>query len=350
MTGTPPSEGSFSNAVLIESNDADEQVTRVPLFIDGANAPTAVPQIRSINGLVTSSDENLEPRDDIRITGIYSVPSRLATQIVDYQWEILEKPQGSSVQLSSTTGQEIGFLYDRASILPGGFGDLIPGIGGGGGQAPGIDLAGEYTIKLTVTDDQGLTSTNAGTLTFSAIPGDALHIQMSWDADATDVDLWLQRGGNGTFCDRFTQAEVDQVRGSQQPPGQNSQTYCYWGNCPDGVDMNADGQICDPDDGGLCEDAYLDIDNTSGFGPENINIESPIDGTYNVGIHYFAGGLRGAPTLNSFVKIFVNGALRLDLSNQLRNVNDIWRIAQVNWVNGDAVITTVNSVAQPNCN
>ena len=98
---------------------------------------------------------------------------------------------------------------------------------------------------------------------------------------------------------------------------------------------------------GDCGDAFLDIDNVSGFGPENINIESPIDGVYDVAVNYYGG--RGG-TSNLFVKVFINGALRLDLSNRVVNSKDVWNVARIDWSAGDAVITTVDSVSQLPCN
>ena len=86
-------------------------------------------------------------------------------------------------------------------------------------------------------------------------------------------------------------------------------------------------------------DPSLDVDDLSGYGPENINVDAPVNGTYTAAVHFFSGSADTYVT----VKIYVNGGLAHESSRQFTNDDDFWEVAQVQWLNGGAVVAPVDS-------
>ncbi|MEO0323946.1 MAG: FAD-dependent oxidoreductase, partial [Myxococcota bacterium] len=157
------------------------------------------------------------------------------------------------------------------------------------------DIAGTYELELRVDDDDGLSATC--TATVLAIATEGLRVEIFWDSNA-DMDTHLlnpeaTRWFNGDDC--------------------------YYANC-DGGDVLNWG---DPDR--TDDDPSLDIDDTDGFGPENINIDEPAFGTYRVGVHAFARS--GNVTVN----VYCGGRAEPDETFGPRALsnNRFWRVADV---------------------
>ncbi len=177
-------------------------------------------------------------------------------------------------------------------------------------------LAGEYTLELFVRDDDGNVAT-CSTLV-RAIATEGLRIEVFWNTDGTDMDTHLMRPDGSTWF---------------------SEEDCFYGNCQGGSLMWPPG--------GTEDDPSLDIDDTDGFGPENINIESPIDGTYRVAIDAFNGAA------NTTVRIYCGGS-----TTEPRQTfgpvfidsgpNDLWRVADVTVSGAGCTITDLAVGGRPN--
>lgn len=178
-------------------------------------------------------------------------------------------------------------------------------------------LAGEYTLELFVRDDDG--NVALCTTLVRAIATEGLRIEVFWNTDGTDMDTHLMRPGGMTWF---------------------SEEDCFYGNCQGG------GLTWPP--GGTEDDPSLDIDDTDGFGPENINIESPADGTYRVAIDAFRGAA------NTTVRIYCGGSTT-DPRQTFGPVfidsgpNDLWRVADVTISGATCTITDLsNAGGRPN--
>jgi hypothetical protein len=201
--------------------------------------------------------------------------------IVSYGWTLRSAPPGSASAPPSPPNSA------RVSFQP--------------------QLAGEYLLELAVRDDDGNVATC--TTLVRAVATEGLRVEVFWNTDGTDMDTHLMRPGGMTW---FTDED------------------CYYGNCQGG------GLMWPP--GGAEDDPSLDIDDTDGFGPENINIESPIDGTYRVAIDAFRGAA------NTTVRIYCGGS-----TTEPRQTfgpvfidsgpNDLWRVADVTIAGGTCTIT-----------
>ncbi|MAA77881.1 MAG: hypothetical protein CL916_01370 [Deltaproteobacteria bacterium] len=196
--------------------------------------------------------------------------------IVSYEWTLIAQPTGSAESLltpnSSTT-------------------DLV------------TDLAGTYTAELVVTDNDGLTGSCQ--VSVEAIPEEDLRVEMFWTESGDDMDLhllptgyWDQHGCN-IYSSSSLRSEI-----------------CYFSNCRAssstglnsidwGVARNSSTNM------GYDDDPYLDLDDISGVGPENINIEVPENTTdeYVVVVHDYSGS--GDPTISNdvTVNVYLDGSL-----------------------------------------
>jgi hypothetical protein len=166
-----------------------------------------------------------------------------------YDWALVEAPVGSSVTMPFGGADRLGFI---------------------------TELAGEYVGRLIVTNSAGVSS-DPCEARLEAIPGENLWVEMFWTYSGDDMDLHLLAPG-GTL-----------TTGSD----------CYYGNCTWGLEWGSPGTADNP---------YLDLDDISGTGPENINIESPADGIFTVVVHDYPGSVY-SPGNPVTVNIYLDGAL-----------------------------------------
>jgi hypothetical protein len=295
VAATPASIGTFEGALSISSNAGSAEVA---LVVRGSQDPTAVARIKSVNGTPYAGG-NVEPLDDVVLSGDQSVAN-----IVGYAWTIVEKPVESSVTLSAPTSVDTGFVFDSSL-----------------GVTSGVDVAGTFRVRLTVTDASGVASTNDATVTLSSVPTGGVHVQMSWTIASNDLDLHLGRGFNVNWC---------------------SQSDCYYANCTVGSMPDWDG-VGDNTPG----DPRLDIDDTQGFGPENIQIEEPVDNSYIIGVHAYDGngGGPGFSATDVRVKVFINGALSETFDGFLDAKDQFWRVARIEVSGGAVSINPVDTVS-----
>lgn len=216
--------------------------------------------------------------------------------LTGFNWEITGRPAGSASAINFINDQQVEFF---------------------------VDLAGDYEITLTVTDDEGDTGTT--TYAFSATPSQNLHIELTWDTyTQTDIDLHLvNTGAGGTYADYLYD--------------------CFYANCKlDGFSGELDwGQA------GVSQDnPTLDIDNIGESVPENINIIQPANGTYEVQAYWFSNS-GAVPSSTWTVRIYVDGNVAFEQTKTLTADGDLWRVAEVVWNGGAATINEINLV-EPN--
>ncbi len=169
-----------------------------------------------------------------------------------------------------------------------------------------VSVAGLWEVTLQVTNSVGTPSVPEKCI-LDAVPADQLYVELSWKGANADMDLHLARNDAGLF----------------ESPDDTS-----WCN------TNPDwGSSTDPDD-----DPRLDLDDDEGYGPENINVLSPADGTYLVRVHHFDDANDGDVTAE--VKIWTFGQIAWEGSKVLAR-NDVWDVGQVNWPDGTVGVNNV---------
>ena len=175
------------------------------------------------------------------------------------------------------------------------------------------DAPGEYEFCLEITDSVGRTSCNPACVTVLVLPEEAIHIELLWKTPAdpdetdtgpgagTDLDLHLAHplaSGPDNDCD------------GQQDPWFNVPYDTFWFNHhPKWRDVaGATGSV----------GPSMDLNDTDGGGPENINFDEP-EGTtakpmqYMVGVHYPDD--HGFKQSQATVNIYIMGVLALQVLN-----------------------------------
>lgn len=293
----PGRSGSFEGVMRVESNDRDNPEQEVLLEGVGNAEPCPVPilQARSperdsvtanpaatFNGLPLDS-VTLDAEDSFNPEG----------RIEDYRWTLVSRPTDSSASLTGDQGDIVRRLW--------------------------LDLAGEYVVELDVIDEEGESGCRAARMTLVARANEDIHIQLVWDtpndpnqldSSGSDVDLHLLHP-NGDW---------------------NVRPYdCFWQNMePDWGDPRrldgTGGRV------GYDDDPSLDIDDTDGRGPENINLDNPESVTYGVGVHYFAD--HGYNISFATVRIFIGGDLFAEFLDQRLADAEFWHVADIEWPGG----------------
>jgi hypothetical protein len=274
----------------------------------GHNMPTAVPRVLSVSGGPPNRNEGIAqvaPSDTVLLTGEDSYGANGA-EISSYEWSFSEdigvgayRPTDSHLDFVNDEGEttELGFLNNIDNFIR------------------GVDIIGSYRASLRVQDQYGVWSDWA-TVDFQNIPGDSVHIELTWDHPSSDVDLHLLRGG-----DRTSYAGGDDCYFANCKPSPNGDPRLNWGP------------------GGPEDDPVLDVDDVNGFGPENINIDQPEnDQVFMVGVHYYsarAGGVGGVSSTLATVRIYVWERLVFEETAELLASQAWWQVANVEWDSGD---------------
>lgn len=222
---------------------------------------------------VITGTANWSPLDTAEFDGSLSSP---ADQIVDYAWSIVKRPDGSMSQAQPTADPKKARFW--------------------------IDVSGDYTIELKVTDQRGMSG--VADFDFAAVPWQAVHVEMTWDKADTDVDLHLVSFDEGG---QFFQKPYD----------------CYFD------DPDPDwGETAYPGD-----DPSLDRDDTDGYGPEHVSLAKPLDAHhYKVVAHYYDD--RGHGSTNVTVRIYLSGQLRYEGIEPLARAGSGWDVATIDWPSG----------------
>ncbi len=176
-----------------------------------------------------------------------------------------------------------------------------------------VDLAGLYTLTLTVTDDEGLTA--SCTVDINSVPSGDIHIELVWDTSYGDADLHMTCAGCSPSASWYMAPTV----------GEND---CWYAN------TNAAWPPMGPSG-----NASLDIDDTDGYGPENINIAtSPTAGTYEIGVAYYCSHSIGPGMIDpgdgstdATVNIYCGGLLVDTIAFPLDETGRFVDVATLTW-------------------
>jgi hypothetical protein len=277
-TFAPDVEGRFEARIRIASNDPLRPELDIPLVGLGVPAPNCVAKVKSVNGVPVVGAPVIEPLDDVVITLEDSTPSSPGGTITGFRWEILERASGSTVVLSNPTGAESQFLFANRR---------------------GIDVAGRFVLLGSVTDDLGTDSINQCILEFEAIPSESFLVQLTWATPTGDMDIHVTKR-EATGSRRYCVQSLGAGGGSVQAPLSecSNNLDCYFGNCRA---TSSGFPEWDGVPGRTAGDPVLDIDDLSGFGPENINVDNITTGSYAFGGTYFSGSVPAPMTMRLFI-------------------------------------------------
>ena len=220
-----------------------------------------------------------------------------ATGATRYQWTVVSAPPGGTVTLGSPTSVSTTFT----SVI-----------------------VGDYAVRLTATDSAGRTASCDTTVT---LRGHGLRVELTWNtgttapttAGRTDIDLHLHNSAATAWF--------------------SAPNDCYYRNTTPSWSA-----------AGTADDPSLDVDNTYGFGPENIRIDSPVisSQTYTVGVHNYYGSARTAATVRIYCGTTLAGTYTRTITgtNTSADANsDFWRVARVTFTAANAcTVSMINDV------
>lgn len=294
LTFVPTRSGAYEGQLIVSSNDYFEERKVVELRGYGKDreCPVAIitgsnPQGQTVRANPINVIDAL-PLDNIELSAGDSYDPE--GQSVTYEWSLVGRPQDSAARLEPNLGSENVRLW--------------------------LDLAGEYMVDLRVVSGFGVPSCQTARLRVRATADQDIHIQLVWDTP-NDPN---QQDSSGADMD------VHLVH----PNGQWDQTPydCFWRNLnPDWAtprEVRPDGTQTGWDD-----DPSLDIDDVSGWGPENINLDNPQNVRYSVGVHYFAH--HGYGSSFSTIRVYIGGVLVHEAPRKLMGDQDFWHVADIDW-------------------
>ncbi len=315
---TPPDEGAYGARLLIESSDPENPTIMIPIVGRGIVNQCPVAE-------VVNAEVDVLPLDVITLDASPSVdPDGPGLRPVRYEWTVLERPTGS-------TAQPVERFSNPASPADGGAPDDL--------SSPAavffVDLAGQYTIGLRVTDNLDLSAPSEAceqpdaVVRVRAVPDKDVMVQLVWDTpgdpdqtdgEGSDVDLHLLHpDAEGWFL-----APLD----------------CYYANVS--PDWGPVGRAGNPS---------LDIDDTNGAGPEITTLWEPEDTTvlgnpYRVGVHYYRSenflgeGLWGPS--HATLRVFLSGELAGEWTRELAARDHFWEVAAIRWAADEQRVQEIN--------
>lgn len=268
--------------------------TQLDVDTTPGNCPVAVAKC-SVRGAGDPPSTSLTAAPLDTLTCIAAGSSSPNGALERYEWEVVERPEGSVTRMDSANVPETDFF---------------------------VDLPGRYRLRLHVTDDAGIRSCAPAEVVVMSRPDDDLHIELTWktpnDANpldsgfggAADLDLHLLHP-NGCWEDRRWDCHFRSIS-------------------PDWGDVGRDD-----------DNPTSHIDVTGPSGPERVEFNSPEVGrVYRVGVHYFND--HGFGSSVATVRVYVFGELVFDETRTLEGTGQMWEVATVAWPS--AAVTSLGMV------
>jgi hypothetical protein len=279
---TPDGESRHDGRLVIASNDPIDGLLEVDLRGTGSTnaCPVAIAEGRVLgSGAMFATQIDTLPLENIELSALRSFDDG---EVRTYQWEVIGRPRDSTAGVTNAANANARLF---------------------------LDLAGDYLVELRVFDDLNVPSCASATVAIRAQPDEDIHVQLVWDTPAdrdqgdivgTDLDLhYLHPLGSW----------------DRQP------WDIYWNN--------KEANWGNP--GRTDDDPSLDIDDTDGAGPENVNHDNPESGnTYRVGVYYYSDN--GFGPSYATVRVYIEGALTYEKRDKYLEREDVfWDVAGVVW-------------------
>ncbi|MBM4353456.1 MAG: hypothetical protein FJ109_06605 [Deltaproteobacteria bacterium] len=198
-----------------------------------------------------------------------------------------------------------------------------------------VNVAGKYTFYLTVYDQTNTPSCFPAEHELFVVGLEAIHVELTWftEGDPDETDTGPETGSDLNLHFAHPWAQGDDLDGDGEPDGWFDVPFdCFWWN------PHPNWGSYDP---AVDDDPHLDIDDTDGAGPENINLDIPENATYRVGVHYWYDHGYG-PALAT-VRIYIYGQFVFEVAHiELQN-HDMWEVGTIEWPSGKVNLSTGNN-------
>ena len=287
---TPESEATDEGMLKLSSNDPAS-----PHYLEmtGEGIPDPCPEAvieASLEGESVALEEPtiISPLDTLTFDAGQSADPD--GEALEYHWELVERPMTSMVEFDDPSAVEQSLMFSTT---------------------------GQYRVELQVETSAGVEACEPATVTLMALPGDEIHVELSWHApltdDGTGADLDLHYlNSNGHWGDNYYSI--------------------FWNNrTPDWGDGSH---------------VSLDIDDMTGEFPETVVHQDPSPASdYHVGVHYF-GKMGAVGPAQAVVEIYVDGHLRHSSQRVLYESGnggvvgesgDFWHVADIEVDESDVI-------------
>lgn len=301
-----------ASTLVLESNQPGAQSIHLPLVASAREGPVAVATLRACDAEnpppQCSSADDIQPLGRVYFDGRQSYHPVNTSALLTYEWHVIEQPDGADAGTYDFSGTDTTDLFSM--WLP---------------------VAGRYVVRLQVSTDgiqSGVSATSD--VEFWAVPESRLHVELLWDDPQNDLDLHVTNVAAGDLV-------------------YSSTGDCYWKNCDMRCVNNDD---CTPvqwfSESAPLEEANprLDIDDTNGLGPENINIDAPRPGEYRIYVHYYGLVEPIGGNTTATVRVYLDGILRAEMRRFLTR-NDLWKVARITWNADDTATVTQATPDEP---
>ncbi|MCO4763152.1 MAG: choice-of-anchor D domain-containing protein [Myxococcales bacterium] len=192
------------------------------------------------------------------------------------------------------------------------------------------NAAGEYKFCLEVWDQSDQKSCAPACVTILVLPEEAVHVELLWktpaDPDETDTGPAAGADMDLHFAHPLAQGPDIDCDGKKDPWFSNPFDTFWFNPNPNWGSVNPNAN----------DDPSLDLDDTDGAGPENLNLDEPEGKVgkpkfYHVGVHYWND--HGFGKSFATVNIYIMGVLALQIQKVEMNVLDMWYVGKINWPN-----------------
>ncbi|MBM4343131.1 MAG: hypothetical protein FJ100_07105 [Deltaproteobacteria bacterium] len=282
----------FHTANLIIT--AGSETYGLPLRAENVSTTCPIAKVTVAEG------EQVVPQTTIHLKGDKS--SVAGGTIKKYKW-MVKQPAGSNQPLTPNAS------FANPSLL--------------------ANAAGEYEFCLEVWDANGSKSCVPACQKVLVIPNNALHIELVWDtpSDPNQTDSGPAAGADLDLHFAHPVAQMyDLDCDGQADPWFSNPWDAFWFNAA--PEWGAAGNTKD--------NPTINLDDTDGMGPENLNLIDP-EGTldnpvaYHVGVHYWND--HGYGTSFATLSIYVQGGLSMQFTKVKMDPLDMWYVGRFHWPN-----------------
>lgn len=198
------------------------------------------------------------------------------------------------------------------------------------------NIAGDYTFTLEVADEVGTPGCGPISKVVTVVPDNKLHVELTWET-AGDKDKTDAKGADLDL--HIAHPKAMTIAGQKDLDG-NGDPDWWWAQCYDNFWLNANPEWGDPFD--VADNPNVDLDDTDGWGPENLSMAIPeTDTWYAVGVYVWDDANMGPSKPR--IRIYIDKELVIDRVGPMLSERDMWCVGEVSY---DPLATTLNAKAK----
>ena len=315
----------FKGSLTLDDNTiVAAKSVKLECFGTSKSCPTAVIDIPQGQQIVPQSPLTLDSNKSFGAAGTLKTVEKR-------KWTVVKKPPGAEGQSFHPNDTAAKVQFGALSKSKAGKMEVL------------VNVAGEYVFALKVVDTAGTEGCSIAEAQVLVIPEESIHVELLWDTpgdqdktdtdskDGADLDLHFAHPNamlsktcnpkNPEMCDgKACLCQPDLDLDGKSDPFFHGLYDCYWFN------SSPNWGAANPDD-----NPGLDLDDTNGWGPENLNLLTPENQKYTVGVHSWDD--HGFGDSVATVNIYILGSLKGTYTRPM-TMCDMWWVKLIEWPSG----------------